>query len=313
MSPLLYVPAVIVLVLFALGGYVFYAACRRQREPDWLDALQLKGTPREVYHQAAVDSARWLREHRAQDVSILSAEGLRLWGKWIPAENAKGTVLMAHGYRSTMLIDCHLGFELFHRLGLNILAPQQRCHGQSGGKYITFGVRESEDMERWIEHLNAEFQPGPIVLFGISMGASTMLYLADRALPSNVKAIIADCGFTSPADIIAVVYKSVTHLPAGPVLRTASVWARIFAGFSLWECDSRKALKDSRLPVLLVHGRADSFVPCRMSQAAYDACTGPMELLLVENAEHGLSFVADGLAYTASVIEFLNKYAEKGE
>lgn len=312
MSPLLYIVLGILLLILAVGGYVFYAACLRRRELDWLDLEQLRKVNREAYYQAAVDSDRWLRKQNAQDVSITSHDGLRLWGKWIPAENPKGTVIMAHGYRSTMLIDCHLGFELFHRLGWNILAPVQRSHGRSQGKYITFGVKESRDMEGWIAYLNTR-ERLPVVLFGISMGASTMLYLADRELPKNVKAIIADCGFTSPAAIIGAVYRKVVHLPPGPVLWAASLWARIFGGFGLWERDSRKSLKHSRLPVLLVHGTADTFVPCQMTREAYDACADPKELLLVEGAEHGLSFVADGLRYTAAVIEFLKKYTEMDE
>ena len=214
---------------------------------------------------------------------------------------------MAHGYRSTMLLDFHLGFELFHRLGMNILVPEQRTHGESQGKFITFGVKESRDMMKWLEYHDRKLGKWPVVLYGISMGASTMLYLADRRLHGKVCGIIADCGYTSPGAIISSVYKRVIHLPPQVSLWVTGMLTRLFAGFGLWEKDARKTLKRSRYPVLLIHGEEDGFVPCEMSRQAYATCAEPKKLLLVANADHGLSFLADGYSYTAAVIDFLKE------
>ena len=81
----------------------------------------------------------------------------------------------------------------------------------------------------------------------------------------------------------------------------------MFAGFGLNECDTRRSLKKARLPVLLIHGEADGFVPCDMSVQAYEACAGEKRLLTVPDAEHGLSFLADGFHYTEAVIDFLKE------
>lgn len=305
MSPLFFILIAIAILTLVSGGYMFVIGCLGRRDIDWLDEEQAMKSPWGQYYQAILDSDRWLKENQARDVYIKSHDGLQLHALWIPVPNAKGTVLMAHGYRSTMLVDCHLGFELFHQLGWNILVPEQRTHGQSQGRFITFGVKESRDMESWIRYHNRHLSTGPVMLFGISMGASTMLYLADRELPSNVKGIIADCGFTSPAAILSSVYRNVIHLPATPTVWAAGLFAKLFAGFGLWEKDSRKTLRNARLPVLLIHGKDDGFVPCEMSQQAYDACTGKKELLLVDGADHGLSFLADGYRYAAAVIEFV--------
>ena len=142
------------------------------------------------------------------------------------------------------------------------------------------------------------------------MGASTMLYLADEDLPQNVKGIIADCGFTSPKAIISKVFSSVTHLPAAPSIWIANVFARIFAGFGLNDKDTRRSLKNSKIPVVLVHGTADDFVPCSMSQEAYAACTSKKELLLVDGAEHGLSFLKNTEDYKKLILAFLRDNLE---
>jgi len=307
MHPLVFVLLSAVVFLFVSGGCIFVIACMRRKNADWLDENWVKKTPYAIYNEYIQASHRWLKEKNAESVYITSDDGLRLHGFWIPAENPKGTVLMAHGYRSTMLIDFHLGFEMFHRLGYNILVPEQRTHGESQGRFITFGVKESRDMKRWLEYYDSKIGKWPVFLYGVSMGASTMLYLADRNLPGKVCGIIADCGYTSPAEIIASVFRRVIRLPGTASIWVANLYTRLFAGFGLWEKDSRKTLRRSRYPVLLIHGDADGFVPCEMTQQAYAACTGKKKLLIVPGAEHGFSFLADGYAYTATVIDFLNE------
>ena len=306
MGLVLFILCAFVLLTLVSGGYVFFLASRK-KDMDWLDEKAVARTPYAQYYPFIVATDHWLKAHQLQPVCTLAADGVKLHGLWIPAENSRGTILMAHGYRSTMLLDFHLPFQLFHRLGFDILVPQQRTHGHSGGKYITFGIKESTDMQRWIRFHNDHLSQKPMILYGISMGASTMLYLADRVLPANVKGIIADCPFTSPREIITHVYKSVLRVPPVLSVWVAGLFARVFADFSLDACDTRRSLAHSRLPILLIHGEADNFVPSRMSREAYNACSSKKDLLIVENADHGLSYLFDGISYAAHVIDFLKE------
>ena len=206
--------AAIILISACGGAYVFVVAFLRTKELPWLEKEQLEKTPYGRFYDSIVYADRWLREHECRDVYIDSFDGLRLRGRWIPAKNPKGTILFAHGYRSTYLADFGQALDFYHDAGLNILLPDQRCHGKSEGKIITFGVKESQDMLSWLRFHNQEFGTIPVILSGMSMGASTMLYLADQDLPANVKGIIADCGFTTPWAIVGKVFTSVIHLPA---------------------------------------------------------------------------------------------------
>lgn len=310
MYVLLWILAGLFLLVLFSGGYVFLLGCVRRKELPWMVEEELKKTSFGKYYNCIIASDAWLKEHHAQDVSIISKDGLKLHGYWIPAENPRGTILMAHGYRSTMLVDFGLAFAFYHALGMNILVPEQRSHGRSEGRYITFGVKESEDMACWIQYHNEFFGKYQMILSGMSMGASTMLYLADKELPANVKCIIADCGFTSPKAILDKVFRSVTHLPSGPSLWAADLFSRVFAKFRLDEKDTRKVLKNAKLPVLMVHGRSDDFVPCGMTQQGFDACTSEKELLLIEGAGHGVSFLVAKETYIKSVIAFLEKHLE---
>ena len=302
---------VIVMVLFLLlivsGGYVFYQACVRRKEYNWLNEEEIIKTSYGKYYKAILMSDRWLSSHNAQDIYITSKDHLKLHGLWIPAEDAKGTVILAHGYKSTMLVDFSYVLDFYHALGMNLLIPDQRSHGKSQGKYITFGVKESDDMLGWLSYHNEKFGDCPVMLSGLSMGASTMLYLADSDLPKNVKGIIADCGFTSPKAILSHVFTSVTHLPGAPVIWATNLFTKVFAGFGLSDKDTRKSLANSKVPVLMVHGKKDDFVPCSMTEEGYAACVSDKQMLLVEGAEHGVSFLFDSDGYTNMLIEFFEK------
>ncbi len=297
--------------IFAVGSYTFFAACRQTKRRNWLDPEELKGTDREKLYPYISHAHNWFSTHEVEDIYVQSRDGLQLYARWIPAENPRGTILLAHGYQSTPYIDFSLVLEVYHNLGMNMLIPDQRCHGKSEGKYITFGVKEWRDMTCWVDYHNKHLGNWPVILSGLSMGASTVMYMADEALPANVRGMIADCGFTSPYDIIGKVFHSVTHLPAWPFLWATDLCARIFAGFSLKEKDTRKTLQGGKYPIILAHGLSDDFVPCEMSQEAYDACTSPKELLLVEGAGHGYSFLKDRERYTQTVTAFLQRNLEE--
>lgn len=256
-------------------------------------------------HPISIPAAsQWLRDHNAQDVSTLSFDGLRLAGKWVPAENPKATIILFHGYRSSYLTDFGGIFQTYHDLGLNLLLVRQRAHGESEGKYITYGVRERKDALSWITFHNREHGMDNVFLGGMSMGASTVLFAAGESLPENVRGITADCGFTSPYDIIGEVIHRDFHLPSKLILPLLNLYTRHLAGFDLRECSTTETLKRSKTAILMIHGRADNFVPCWMTQAGFDVCAGDKTLYLVEKAGHGLSYLMDRAGLTRTLTSF---------
>lgn len=301
-------PAVgLMLLMLISGAYIFTVACCRGKDTNWLDERVISKTPYSEFYSQIVAADKWLKDKGCVDVFINGKDGVRLHGLWVSSDHAKGTVILLHGYRSTYLVDSSMALEFYHSAGYNLLIPDQRAHGKSGGKYITFGAKESEDVMQWIGFHNRTFGVAPIVLSGLSMGASTVLYVADRELPSNVKGIIADCGFTSPKAILADVYRKVIHLPPIFSMWAVDLLARAFADFSITQKDTRKVLAHSKVPVLMIHGREDTFVPCKMTEEGFQACTGRKKLLIVDGADHGVSFIHDREGYKEAVISFLEE------
>lgn len=292
-------------LFLGIGGYLFYRSCVRVPDLPWLDYEAIMKTNYAPHADLIQRSDRWLRSNNAKDVWITSEDGLKLHGVWVEAENPIGAIILVHGYHSTKLVDFGGSMAFFHRQGFNLLLPDQRCHGQSDGKYITFGVKESRDMLCWLKYVNENLWTGPVLFSGLSMGASTVMYMADEKLPENVKGFLVDCGFTSPGDIIGKVFRDVTHLPPVPWIYGCELFARMFAGFSLWEKSSMKSLRKNRLPIFMAHGKADDFVPCAMTQMAFAVCGGEKYIHLVDGAGHGLSFLVDKQGYAAAVRSFL--------
>ncbi len=292
---------------FGVGGYLFFAACGKWKKWDWLDEAAVAKTPYGQYNKLIHKANAWLTEHNARDVEMKNREGLILRGLWIPAEKPRGTIILAHGYHSGIYTDFGFVYDRYHKAGLNILVPDQRCHGRSEGKFVTFGVKESLDFLDWAKFHNDYFGNWPIIFSGLSMGASTTMYVAGQDYPSNTVGFIVDCGFTSPKEIIGIVFKQVTHLPAWPFLWATDLFARWFGGFRLDQCDSVRMLQGNKLPIILVHGLADDFVPCEMTKRSYEACGGPKELLLVDGAGHGVSFAVAEKEYEALVMAFFDR------
>ncbi len=307
----LIVLAAIVAFCFGVGGFLFFAACGKGKQWDWLDEAAVLKTPYGKYFDIIQMGNQWLSDHNAQSVAMESRDGLKLHALWVPAENPRATIILAHGYHSCILTDFSMIYERYHNAGLNLLLPDQRCHRNSEGRFITFGVKESRDFVDWGHYCNTHFGQYPILYSGLSMGAATVMYVAgDEEKPKNTVGFIADCGFTSPKEIISKVFTQVVHLPAWPFLWAADLFARFFAGFCLDEKSTEQTLVKNTLPIILVHGLADDFVPSDMTKRSYAACGGEKELLLVENAGHGISFVKAEAEYEALVMAFFDRVLE---
>ncbi len=291
------------------GGYLgFQHACKRPPEPDWSSEETLRKTPYAEFAESIPLALQWLRNHNAEDVQIQSFDGLTLRGKWVPAEHPKATIILFHGYHTHYIHDFSGIFSLYHAMGLNLLLVRQRSHGESEGRYITFGVRERKDVLRWVDFHNRTHGMDNVFLGGMSMGSSTILFAAGEDLPPNVRGITADCGFSSPAEVLSHVIRQDYHLPPRLVLPLMEVWARALGGFSFYECSTRDSLSRCKTPVLFIHGTDDSFVPCAMSQSGYACCTSEKEIHLIRGAEHGRGYLCEPERLTKALTDFFNRH-----
>ncbi len=305
--------AVIILLTLALFGAAWYffrfSIVRNVPEREEEDYYHGDDTIWGPFQDSMRKSQAWMREHCEEHVKILSYDGLALSALYIPAEveKPKGTCIVFHGYRSLATVDFAPEVEFLHGLGYRLLAPYQRSHGESQGKYITYGVKERFDCLEWANYIDSRFPGEDIFLMGISMGSATVMMAADLDLPKNVRGIVADCGFTSPWEIMRHVSRRDYNLPSFPLLNLVDLFARCRAKYGLKEADSRQALRKAKVPVLFLHGQEDDFVPVSMTRENYSACASEKELYLVPGAGHAQSFATDPKGCGEKIAAFLEK------
>lgn len=261
----------------------------------------------EPYREEIKENIRRVVETPYERVTIRSHDGLTLVGKLYEGKPGAPLLLFFHGYRSTAERDGSGAFQLGMEKGWNMLLVDQRAGGESGGKTITFGIRERFDCLAWAEYGAKRFGPEtPIFLWGISMGAATVLMASDLELPASVRGIISDCGFDTPAGIIRETIRF-RKWPMFPLYPFAALGARLFGGFSLTETSALDCVREANVPILLIHGEADTIVPCQMVHALHEACSAPVTVLTVPNAGHGISWYADMPAYHSALLRFLEE------
>ncbi len=246
-----------------------------------------------------------LRLSPHETVRITAHDGVELVGHWFMRPGAKRVILAVHGWRSLWYRDFGASMDFYRDERCHVLYIEQRGQGMSGGDKIGFGMLERLDLPDWVAWINARCGSAlPIYLAGISMGATTVLLAADLDFPANVRGLMADCGFTSADAIWRHVADDNLHLPYVLLRGPSALLCRRRFGRWPWELTTTAALERSRLPLLLVHGEADTFVPADMTRENYAACPAPKRMLLVPGAAHGLSYLVDRAAYEDAIRAF---------
>ena len=267
------------------------------------------GHPSKFYR----DNQKWLaRADKVKWSQKSATDDLKLDAIYVPAaKKTNKTVVVAHGYMGYKE-DMARYIHLYHDLGYNVLAPDDRGSGESEGNYIGYGWPDRLDYVKWIKQVIAKNgQDSQIALFGVSMGGATVMYTAGEKLPKQVKAVIEDCGYSSISGELAYQLNDLFGLPKFPLFYTTNLMARVRAGYNFSEGDATKSLAKSKLPIMLIHGAQDKFVPTKMVYENYKAANAPKQLWVVPDAGHGEALAKQPTAYRNKVAKFLDQYWEK--
>ena len=309
MHPLAIV-GIVVAVLLLLTLAVSYYCYRRvffspPRKPMAADEYEIP--PGEIYEVYRDKMVNWMKETRAmpcERVSITSFDGLTLRGRYYEYTKGAPVEILFHGYQGTSERDLCGGVQRCFALGRNALLVDQRASGESDGHIITFGIFERKDCLQWIDFLIEKLgKDTKVLLGGVSMGAATVLMTAGETLPENVVCALGDCGYSSAKEIIQKIVKDM-RLPPKLVYPFIRLGARLFGHFNLEETSPVQAMETCKIPVILLHGDEDAFVPFEMSEKIYAACKTAKRLVTVQGAGHGLAFPKDEAGYIAALREF---------
>lgn len=304
----------VLLLLIAVGAYIcfrmaYYAPKRKAPLTE-----EERFPPGKIYEPYHPRMREWMDQVAAmeyEEFTVTAADGLTLKGKYYELTPDSPVEILFHGYRGLAERDLCGAVQRCFSVGHSALLVDQRAAGQSEGRVITFGVKESADVPVWVAAVNARFgEQRPVVLAGVSMGATTVLLAAGKPLPPNVVGVLADCGYTTAPAIIKKVIRGM-HLPADLLYPLVRLGAVLYGGFDPNKADCPQALKHATLPIIFFHGETDAFVPCEMSRENVAACASPKRLVTTPGAGHGLCYPADEEGYVAAVRAFDEKYWRK--
>lgn len=304
-----------VLAAAGIGETVyFYNRTMKRGNAKTERTTKMSGTDWEKYFPLMQERKGYVLAQPHSDVYTTSFDGLKLHATYFPAvkegeqelhTGINKVVICFHGYTGEGLSNHMAIGDYFLKHGYAMLLPDARAHGQSEGEYIGFGCLDRQDALGWINWVIRECgEDVKIMLYGTSMGGATVLMTSGLELPDNVKGIVSDCGYTSPKEVFTHVLNSMYHLPAFPAIQGADLINRKLAGYGMDECNAKYEVQKAKVPILFIHGSADTFVPCSMCQEIYDNCRSPKRKLIVEGAAHAESYYKEMEIYEKALDEF---------
>lgn len=288
------------------GAAYFYQRTMKRGKAKTERTIKMAGTDWSLHMDFIQERKKYMLAQYHEDVYQTSKDGLKLHATYFPGPDTQKIVICFHGYTSDGMHDFIGLSDYYMRNGYGMLLVDERAHGKSEGTYIGFGCLDRHDALGWIQWVIQECGPQvQILLHGISMGGSTVLMTSSMELPLQVKGIISECGFTSPKEVFTHVLHTMYHLPAFPMIQISDYVNRKKAGFGLDECNAAREVRNAKVPILLIHGDGDTFVPCEMCEKIYENCTSPKTRLIIKDAAHAECYYKDTEAYEQALDTFV--------
>lgn len=299
---------IIAVALYLCTAYFVYLRAFRSKK-DYSDTeLALPGSSvLKVTDERMLKLINDIDEIPHEEIEIVSFDGTKLFGRYYHFSDDAPLDIQFHGYKSRASRDCCGIFRISRDMGHNVLLVDQRAHGKSGGVTITFGVKERFDCLEWAKYASERFgKDKKILLFGLSMGAATVLMASSLALPEGVVGIISDSAYTSPRDILFKVGTQL-HYPKRIMGTFISASAFIFGGFDIDGANCIESVKNTKLPVLFLHGQDDFFVPCGMTRKVFAACKDNKSIVTFSNGGHCAAYIFNTEKYVNAINDFCKK------
>lgn len=294
-------------IYFIIVHKIFNVLFKRMDKEILLTDVKLEETHYKPFMDKVIHNMNEFMAIPYEEVSIESKDGLKLFGKYYQNKDSKKTCIFFHGYHADPYNNINTPGLFLLNEGYNILCITERSHGKSEGKYITFGVKEKEDALLWFSFLNEKYNPEEILVWGVSMGCGVVEMVSDR-LPSNVKALILDCGFTGAYEMVSYSCKKKNRM--SPLFMPGiCLLCHLKGHFKLEKKKAYEALSKTNLPCFFIHGKEDLLVPIAMGRENYSQVKGP-KYFFETAVGHAVSIYPYEEEIEGKIKEFLEQYAK---
>jgi uncharacterized protein len=300
--------SVVFLLIFALFLFALWIIFqfRRSMDRSQKQFLQQSSDLKRADYSIFRENQAWLDEQKPEHIQLDALDNTSLSAYYLPNLHAKFGVILVHGYASSAKAMSTYARFYYEQLNASVLMIDLRTHGLSGGSKIGFAYNDRLDIPLWVSYLKMHAPVHlPLVLHGVSMGASAILYALADGL-EHVSAIISDSAFIDLRPIFKRQIEMIYKLPSQGLLALLSLLMRINNGFFLYQTELLKHLK-AQLPILIMHGELDRFVPVDMAHQLFQAYQGDKTLYIAPNALHAMTYAVDRKQYEKTITFFLKR------
>lgn len=249
----------------------------------------------------------YLNDHLTSDYTLVSKYGYSIHVyELIKDSQLKKFVVLSHGHTYS-----HHGVikyaKMMHRLGFNVIMYDQRFHGLSGGKNTTLGYYEQYDLFEVISHIYKIYGDDIYLgTYGESMGSSTVLL--EQKIDDRVKFVISDAGFKDLKTLIKRQIKQ-KHLPSWLFYDLVNVCVWLISKANLSKVSPIEAIKESKIPIMFVHGKQDNFIPYSHTVEMFETYQGEKMLYLADKqAFHARSYYQNKDEYFEALEDFSQRF-----
>ena len=224
---------------------------------------------------------------------------------YLKVVDVKKFVVICHGHGTNHVWSLPYA-KMFIDLGYSIFVFDQRGHGDNDNKKAsTMGYKEAKDLNLIISMLKEKFgQDIEVGLLGASMGGTTVLL--ETQYRQDISFIIADCAYSS----LRKMYEDLLnkyHAPTKLLLPIINLCFKIFNKFKFSDVDVSKHIKNSHVPLLIIHGMSDDLIMPNNASLIYELANEPKEIHFFKGATHAKSFNMNSNEYTKIVSVFINQ------
>lgn len=298
-------PQLILFVLFTFIIYLFILLNKtfnRSKKKNVMRSKDMLGVDYSIFKQ----DVDWLEQIDKNELIIQSHDGLNLHACLIPNKKKSLCVILCHGYSATRNSMAVFARHYHDTYGAQVLITDARAHGLSDGNVIGFGYHDRNDLHLWIKTVKEELGENiPLVLHGVSMGASTLLYASIDGFDSNVKGIVCDSAFIDLKPIFIRQMKMIYNLPAFPFIYFVELYMKYWVKIPFDQTNILNKKDKLLTPCLIVHGTDDRFVPYDMAIKLNDIYPVYHMFLSVDHAKHALSYSINPELYKQYIQDFL--------
>jgi hypothetical protein len=265
--------------------------------------------PRRIAEPGAADAVAHATDSSWVETKVRTPDGVVL-DAWLftPREPNGSAVIALHGIAdSRMGMLAHAGLLLRNKF--TVLVPDSRGHGSSGGDIVTYGIRESSDVRCWADRLFQE--PGVRRLYGIGQSSGASILLQSLHVEPRFRAVVADSPFANFEEIAYERLQQASGIPQfafWPIVRIGFVYTDVVRKMDLRQASPLASVRTTRVPILLIHGSADTNIPPHHSGELHAANPGSTKLWIVPGAGHVASLGTAPEAYEHNVVGWFQSH-----